>query len=425
MRWDVRLVAPVCLSLILAACAANAAPQTVAPLIITATPFVPTPTDPPPPTPLPTEAPRSFITYRHPSGVFSISVPDDWEQIDLSTARRLEVRLIPPPGFGSRVLIDGRNEGTRSDEQVRGLIESAVQGYYRQNPAYTELERSEYTGGQMRVTFSFDDGTGAAGRETLYAFYAEPFFVTVRIFLSEPDTPHLALALDTLAASFAIDPQADWGAQVAAINPAELLLTNTYVWQGRDGVTYFMGELYNASPADITNVTIKAGFCDAVGIIIGEATQTVPPLVIRQGAVIPFALSLDDLPEGVTACAASVSAEPATPDPAYTTDIALTVLDLSYHQWRRDLRVQGEINNPTLTPLQDVEILIAAYDADNRVVGYIFFSPDIGGRLNPGQTVPFEIVIPVLAAPPDHLGTLAQGVVFSVENPSLAPTATP
>jgi hypothetical protein len=390
------------------------------------------PTAPPSPSPLtptarPTEALRSFIDYRHPSGVFGIALPDDWQIIDDSTGRLLLVRLIPPIGFGSRVTVEVRNEGTLTPEEVRALAESYIRLRYGDNPAYTEVDRRDLDDGRIQVTFLYNDHTGAIGRETLTIRHTEPYFSALRVFLSEPDTLYLSAALETIADGFTVDPQAVWGDQVAAINPAELVVVNTTMWQDRKGMTHYTGELYNASPVAITNAQIHTAFCADPNIIVAEVSQTIPPARIEQGSVIPFAfiIEIEGMPDLVTICSEQATAEPAQLDPTYTTAITVEITASNHNQWRRDLTLEGQITNPTLTPVSSVEIIIAAYDAENHVIGYLLFRPELDGHLEPGQPQPFEVVLQELGGIPDHLAMLAQARVFEIDNPSLVPTKSP
>ena len=97
-------------------------PTPTTPPVVTATPEVT-------PTTVSVVAPAELVTFRHKTGVFSISQPEDWEVIDESTDQRLSVRFIPPPGFGSRVTLDVTNEGVLTAEQLHQQAEGFVAPY--------------------------------------------------------------------------------------------------------------------------------------------------------------------------------------------------------------------------------------------------------------------------------------------------------
>lgn len=393
------------------------------PLPTTEPTAVPSPTATSVPDLPPTEAPRTFMPYHHPSGVFSISRPDDWELLDDSSEQRLTLRLIPPVGFGSRAIVEITNQGQIDTAEVDALVESYIHLFYSGNSAYTEAERTATENG-YRALFLYDDAAGGVGQEAVIFRYEQPYFAALRVFLAERDIPYLSQTLAAIENSLVLDPQAEWGGTAASVNPAELVLTNTTLWKDDAGVTYYTGELYNASPAAVTELRIRVAFCNAAGVIQAEASEVIPPALIGQGELIPFAIAVDDLPDEIEVCSAQVSAEPAPADSGYTTAFGVT-LTTDYNQWRKDLALTGEIKNLTLIPAYDLAVLVAVYDSDNRVIGYALIQAEMEKPLSPGQSVPFEYLMTSLGGVPDHLVTLAQGRAYGEANPSLIPTALP
>ncbi len=391
---------------------------------VTAIPL-PTATPPPPtpaPTPVPAEVLRTFVTYRHPTGVFMISLPDDWETLDDSNERRLLTRLIPPIGFGSRVTVDITNEGLLSAEEVRNLAESYIHLHYASELGYTEVNRAELPDGRLQVVFFYNDNRGASGRETLTIEQVGVYFVALRVFLSDKDTFYLSGALETMASSFSVDSSATWGTRVAAINPAELAIVNTSLWRDKAGLTHYMGEVYNASPSDITAVQVRIAFCNNIGVVIAEAVQPAALERVRQGGSNPFSLTLENLPADVTVCSAQASAEPAQMNPFYVSDLGLdSVAGFADQQ----LVVQGRVTNHNLLPVHHVQIVVAIYNAQNQVVGFATFDLGAEVRLEPGQSQPFQVVFDELGGEADHFVALGQAMAIRPSNPSLIPTSAP
>jgi len=180
----------------------------------------------------------------------------------------------------------------------------------------------------------------------------------------------------------------------------------------------------NASPADISGAQIAVSFCDKTGVVISQMTQPLDVHIITKGTVAPWGIAVKDLPDGVTVCSQGASAQPAKPDPNYTTAAVLNAA-VSYQQWRRDLTVEGPITNLGLARVMRIEVIIVAYDVDNRVIGYLRTPLDSTQPLDPGQSIPFSVVIPALGGQPHHMTTMVQAQVVSNANPSLAPTPTP
>jgi hypothetical protein len=174
----------------------------------------------------------------------------------------------------------------------------------------------------------------------------------------------------------------------------------------------------------VTAVQVRVAFCDSGGIVLAEITQAVGLKLIPRDSSGAFGLAIDDLPEGVVICSEQPSAEPARADPSYTTALALDAR-VSYHQWRRDLTFEGPITNFGLSPVDGVQVILVAYDAENRVIGYAEAPLDATVILLPGQPHDFSAVIPVLGGQPDHVVTLVEAHVQASDSHSLAPMTTP
>jgi hypothetical protein len=368
------------------------------------------------------EVARTFVTYRHPSGVFMISLPDDWETLDDSNERRLLTRLIPPIGFGSRVTVDITNEGLLSAEEMRNLAESYIHLHYAPESGYTEINRAELPDGRLQVVFFYNDNRGASGRETLTIEQVGAYFVALRVFLSDKDTFHLSGALETMASSFSVDPSAVWGTRVAAINPAELAVVNTSLWRDKAGLTHYMGEVYNASPSDITAVQVRVAFCNNIGVVIAEVIQPAVLERVRQGGSTPFSITLEGAPADVVVCSTQPSAEPAQMNPFYISDLGLdSVAGFADQQ----LVVQGQVTNRNLLPVHNIQVIGVVYNAQNQVIGLTTFEAGAETRLEPGQSLPFQVVFSELGGEADHFMTLGQAMAIRPSSPSLIPTTAP
>lgn len=404
-------------------------PTVVAPVNMTAltqAPVLPT-ASPLPSTPVPTAAPTqtvlTMLAYRHPSRVFALNVPEQWNVIDESTPQRIVVNLIPPAGYGSRVTIDVTNEGTLMPADVRELAESYIRLRYSERPGFIEVSRSELPDGRLQFVFLYDDHRGATGRETLTIQQVGPYFAAIQVFLSDRETASLAGTLDAIASSLAVDPLAGWGSTVAAINPAELQVGNSYLWRDRAGMSYYAGDLLNAAPSAIEAAVITVTFCDGSGIVVKELKLPTALTQIPQGGSSPFGLSVEGLPEGATICGEQAAAEPAHLDSSYTTALTLNA-QVEYHQWRRDLTFDGPITNHSLVPVHRVKVILVVYDSENQIIGYAEIPLETEQQILPGQQVPFRQVIPALGGEPDHVVTLVQANVITQENHSLIPTPT-
>ncbi|MBN1427442.1 MAG: hypothetical protein JXB07_03595 [Anaerolineae bacterium] len=375
------------------------------------------------PTPAFAEIEREFATYRHRSGVFAIAYPSDWEAIDNSTDRHILVRFDSPVGFGSRFIVDIENTGELSSQAVLDRLQSFIQMNYSAIPAYGQISQDLLADGRIQAVFLYNDGRGGKGQETLTVQQIGPYFTGLRIFLAENDKSVLTTALSSVASSMMVDPQAAWGNQVAAINPAELLVINSLLWRDKSKATHYTGEIYNASPANAGNIQVRVSICDKNDIILKEVTGEPALRVIPKGATIPFSIVVEDLPADVTVCSERVNAEPARSDSNYTT--ALTIESDAKLDARRQLVVSGTVSNPGLMAVLNVRLVIAVYDKEGRVIGFSVPDLGIGLRLEPGQSQPFDFTFVNLGGQADHSVTFVEAETVGIGDSSLKPPSTP
>jgi hypothetical protein len=369
-------------------------------------------------TPFPTEVARQYKLYSHPTGVFSLSIPVDWQVLDMSGELRLAVSCIPPIGYGSRVGVDVTNEGPLPPENVRALAESYVHLHYLETGNYSEISRAELPDGRLQFVFQFDDGIGAKGRETLYIQQAGPYFTALGMFLAEKDTYTLSSAIDAIAASFSVDPLATWGGDVAEIDPDSLKLRNTKLWR-EGGIYYYMGEVRNDTSSPIAGVEIRVALCDQSGIVVSDVTDWAALDWVEAGGTTPFSISIDDAPDGATVCAQQASAHPAGYDSGYTTGLTIEP-EASYND-DGQIRIKGTVTNPGLAAVTDIKVFLLIYNPDDKVVGFARIKLGSEVELGPGQSAEFDYTFTALGGDPDRFATMAQAEIASTLDPSLAP----
>jgi hypothetical protein len=416
-RLPVGIILLIILLALLAGCANDPLPVTQEQ---TGVPVTSAPVSPASPaTPFPTEVTRQYKLYSHPAGVFTLSMPVDWQILDTSSDLRLLVSCIPPIGYGSRVTVDVTNEGPLPPENVRVLAESYVHLHYLGTGNYSEISRAELPDGRLQFVFQYDDSIGAKGRETLYIQQAGPYFTALGVFLAEKDTYTLINALDAIAASFSVDPLAVWGGEAAEIDPDSLKLVNTALWQDEDGIYYYMGEVRNDTTFHIAGIKVRAALCDQSGIVVADVSKSAALDWIEAGGSTPFSVTIEDAPDKVSVCAAQASAIPANYDTGYTTGLSIEP-EASYND-DNQIRIEGTITNPGLAAVTDIEVFLIIYDPDDRVIGFkrIKLGEDI--ELGPGQSAQFNHTFKTVGGQPDRFATLAQAKIISTLDPSLAP----
>jgi hypothetical protein len=267
--------------------------------------------------------------------------------------------------------------------------------------------------------YLYDDGRGGKGRETLTVWQVGPYFAALRVFLSDRDTFTLSQAMDTVLSSFNVNALAVWGSAVAAINPAELVLVNSALWHDEQDITHYGGEVYNTSHADITNVQVKVALCNSIGIVMTELTQPAALAIVPSGGSTPFEVTASGMPTTISVCSQQATADPAPPNSPITT--ALSLQSSAGYDRQHRLTINAVVQNPGLSPITDVDVILVVYDADGRVIGYHTVSYGATLELAAGDSQDVSYTFPSLGAEAARFAALGQARVETIYSHSLAP----
>ncbi|GIV88344.1 MAG: hypothetical protein KatS3mg055_0862 [Chloroflexus sp.] len=164
--WFVTLVG--LLIVALTACGSGNAAPTATPTQAAAAPtrtprptLAPRPTATPLPEPTATTVLGSQIslvdigpleTYRHPSGVFQIDVPNNWTLQDNSSDTELQLVWVDPTGNGAIIVVLAESSRTLSDTELANLLTSYLNDRFGNQPDFsTEDPRPQRDGSQLIV----------------------------------------------------------------------------------------------------------------------------------------------------------------------------------------------------------------------------------------------------------------------------------
>ncbi|RMD77234.1 MAG: hypothetical protein D6823_07305, partial [Chloroflexi bacterium] len=161
------------LMLILAACGGgNATPEpTAAPSPVaeqpTRTPrptLAPRPTATPLPKPTATAVLGSQIslvdigpleTYRHPSGVFQIDVPNNWTRQDNSSDTELQLVWVDPTGNGAIIVVLAESSRTLSDKELADILTSYLNDRFGNQPDFSAEDPRPQRDGSQLIVWSY------------------------------------------------------------------------------------------------------------------------------------------------------------------------------------------------------------------------------------------------------------------------------
>lgn len=394
------LLAAGCVSLAEGTAQAPIATQTPLPPLESPTPLELVPTVEPSPTINP-DLQRIFITYQHPTNVFSASLPETWAARDDSTDDRLLVTLEPPLGFASRISVDITYESDLTLDEMAALREGYLDLFYANDENYTEINRAELADGRLQVTYLYNNPAGASGRETVYLSQNGPYFSALRAFISDNDVLALSGVIEQVVESFTVNPTARWGEAELAVNPEDLQVQGLYGWFDGDGNYRVMGRLFNAWQEDVARLALKASVCDPNGIVLDENEIVLVNDVLPVGGVVPFQMVFGPIDEPEPRpCLVQPRAEPASLLDLDTYDTFEVTNEISYNveadtaAGEPVLTVSGTVLNTGPETVHLIDIIIAVYDGsfdapDTHVIGYAVTTPD-AAQLGPGEASQFR-----------------------------------
>ncbi len=375
-------------------------------------------------TPLPPDA--GFITYKHPTGVFSVRIPPDWVAGELPDASGVRVQFSALEGDQSvaRLSVYVVNTGQPMTPEV---FAQAVDAYLPPDDlaqyGWDELARADQRDGSRRIT-----GIRTypmLGARTLNVFLQGngAFFSALEIDVTGVDTA----MLDRLAAvvnTFRVNTDAEM--DVRAVQQAAAGVTsysgvigfNGYTtWTDREGVFHITGEAVNTTPYPLEAVRLSGVLYDTQGRRLAEQSDILPVDVLYSGQGAPFDLRFEG-GRPVTAVRYELNVAARDADYAlrtyYGPENFSVANDEAVYTAQGNLVVRGDLANTGPNVAEAVKVVVAIFDDQGRVVAAetIFVNRP---RLVPQEAVGFEVPFYNLGGAPLTYTLIVQGQVGSVE----------
>jgi hypothetical protein len=151
-----------------------------------------------------------FVTYSHPSGVFSIDIPSDWSFRDesgagLATAGASASFASPDGQILVRVAVD-RPPERDTDEAWAGLLEQFVIGSAGRERGF-ELDEAEEDDDTLALSYYYErEGVAMVG--DAYCWFDDPFAVIFLAAIPDERWDEAEDLIDDIADSLAVEPEA-------------------------------------------------------------------------------------------------------------------------------------------------------------------------------------------------------------------------
>jgi hypothetical protein len=148
-----------------------------------------------------------FITYSHPTGIFSIDIPSDWTVRDDSREGLALVNFVSPDGqILVRVALNPAPQ-LDTDEAWATMLQAFVSGTAGQEANFEMEEVEEDEDETLALTYYYDlNDTPHEG--DAYAWYEDPYAVMMLVAMPEERWDDAEDLIDDIADSLAIEPEA-------------------------------------------------------------------------------------------------------------------------------------------------------------------------------------------------------------------------
>lgn len=145
-----------------------------------------------------------FVTYTHPSGIFSIDLPETWGVRDDSKAGYVIVTFLSPDStILVRVAISNPPDDD-SDEAYAALLQQFVEGTSGNEAAFS-AEEPDYDDESIGIAYGYEIN-GTAFAADAYIWYEEPYAVMFAASMPDDQYDDLGDLIEEIGDSLAVDP---------------------------------------------------------------------------------------------------------------------------------------------------------------------------------------------------------------------------
>jgi hypothetical protein len=353
------------------------------------------------PTPMPADL--SPARYDHPSGAFSITVPQDWSVYSQDLATIASASFSIPNSHRPSLTVTVINTGQTIEPTGLGEIVQQYQTLYRPDVSRYQAEGRDALGdGSWRLTGSRTvPGQASEALNTFIAFQGTWVSITEVVM---PNDGALQTQLQNAINSLQLNAEA--ALQPTALETLSLVradayaLQNVNAWNNASGALFVTGEVGNYSGQPVPPMVVRAALLTDSGQIADAADVTMG-YAIPAGGFAPFSLRFG---EGVAPGNARYTVSLVTENwepipPTFIGQEALTWEDESSFDDTGVLHITGSVTNEAEVAVTDLLGIITVFDAQQQVIA-AWFAPLSGEALGAGDGLDFDIRVPEVGGQP-------------------------
>lgn len=364
------------------------------------------------PTPAPPDL--SPVRYDHPSGAFFLHLPPNWSVYSRNTTTLATAAFSPPNSPDPLLTVAVINLGEILDSSGWNDLLDRYQSQVRPDAArYTEQNRQAMGDGSWRLT-GLRAATGSTQQINTFVQQTGTLLGVIDVFI--PDDQASMAELQTIVNSLDINPD-------AALNPSQLSVlvaaaateidaVHVSAWTTPTGVFFITGEVVNNSGVTMTDVPVRAVLLTAEGLPVAEAVDKVMGYGLAPGEYAPFSLRFGQgQPPLTTTYELYLGSEDWQPQ----TDLTLVGADdlswtdeFSFDSNGR-LVITGAATNTGEDMVNRPRAVVTVFNTNQQVIAAGFSDLEVT-VLEPGESAPYQIVVPDMGGEPAEYVVNVQAV---------------
>ncbi len=350
-----------------------------------------------------------YITYRDPSGVFSIRMPPDWIAGRLPDPNGVRVQFTSVEGTQAvtRLSVYVVNTGRPMTPEA---FAEAVNSYQPPEDVagyeWTEIERIDMPDGSRRLTGVRTYPVLGPRGMNIYLQGDGSLFAALEVDVTDA-TPDVIDTLNAVINTFRTDAAADLAVgqvqQAAGVTSYSgvIRFEGYLAWTDRNGVFHLTGEAVNTTPAPLEAVRLSGVLYDAQGRRLVEESDILSVDVLGPGQGAPFDLRFEGgKPPAAVRYELSVAGREAgiALDEFYGPENFTVANDEAIYNDRGTLIIRGELANTGPRLATAVRVVVSIWDDQGHVVAAetVFVRDD---ELVPQEATRFEVPFYELGGP--------------------------
>ncbi len=363
------------------------------------------------PTPPPPDI--SPMRYEHPSGAFSLVVPRTWPVYAQNTTTLATATFAAPGADQPALSIAVINLGEAlSLEALSDLLEHYQANIRPDASQYTEQSRQAMGDGSWRMTGLRSTTGGETEQVNTFIQQTGTLLGVLDVVIEGPQLPELQNMINAFQINPAAELQPAALSVLVAATRTGLDVVRVSGWQTPAGVFYLTGEVANYGSAPALELPIRAVLYSADGLPVAEAVDIPMGYAIMPGEFMPFSLrfgqGLPSLSRTYELIVGSAGWQP-VPDAVIYGEESLSWTDEFTYNERGELVISGTVVHNGTRPVRNPRAAATIFGATGTVIGARFTDLSVI-ELNPGDSAPFEIIIPELGGEPAQYIVTIQAV---------------